>query len=184
MPQFSTADVITSGSLRRLRGSHYSAQRAHLSQDALPLIPKDRRLRSEFEARPRSVPLPVPYPPQPTYQPHQLIAVCFNHMAGRECEHCRQLDQGLRSQERVDEGAGSDETLGQQNGNRYSGSEQSGSGNDGGEKGESSGPPTPVNIFDKRLSKLRLQVLGLWGRTGTSTLLYASVTIQLTLWQS
>ena len=105
-------------------------------------------------------------------------------MAGRESEHCRQLDQGLRSQERLDEGAGSDEMLGQQNGNRCSGSEKSGSGNDGGEKGESSGPPTPVNIFDKRLSKLRLQVLGLWGRTGTSTLLYASVTIQLTLRQS
>ena len=105
-------------------------------------------------------------------------------MAGRESEHCRQLDQGLRSQQRVDEGAVSDDSLGQHYGNRFCVSEKSVCGIVGGDKGESSGPPTPVNIFDKRLSKLRLQVLGLWGRTGTSTLLYASATIQLTLRQS
>ena len=92
-------------------------------------------------------------------------------MAGRECEHCRQIDQGLRSQERVsDVGQESDETLGQLDRNRFSDSEKSGNGNDGGEKGGDNGLPPAVNLFDKRLSKLRLQVLGLWGKTSKSAL--------------
>ena len=189
MPQSSAPDVIASGSLRRLRGSHYSAQRAQLSQDALPLIQKDRssnstRVRSPQQRqlqRPRSIPLPVPYPPQPTYQPHQLVAVCFNHMTGRECGHCRQIDQGLRSQESVVDYQSLNETVGQVNDNRrYSAySEKSAAENDEEEKRESAGPPPPVGLFDKRLSKLRLQILGLWGRTGTLALSHACVIVWL-----
>jgi len=36
---------------------------------------------------------------------------------------------------------------------------------DGGEKGGAEGPPAPVGISDKKLSRLRLEVLGLWART-------------------
>ena len=38
---------------------------------------------------------------------------------------------------------------------------------DGGEKGKDSGPPKPVGFWDKRMNKVRLQVVGLWARTGT-----------------
>ena len=190
--QYSAADVITTGSLRRLRGSHYSAQRAHLSQDALPLIRQGPRCddnRQSPRARPRSVPLIPPTPPQPVFQPHQLIALCFNHMAGRECEHCRQMERGLIGQERPDSELSS-ETLGQhhqhgfqQNENRYSGSEGNGEKpDDGGEKGGKS-PPPPINIYDSRLSKLRLEMLGLWGRTSKSRFLRAPANVELTYWQ-
>ena len=195
---YSAADVITTGSLRRLRGSHYSAQRARLSQDALPLIrqgpPCDDSTRDinngqyQARARPRSVPL---IPPAPVFQPHQLIAVCFNHMAGRECEHCRQMNErGVMGQGRPDSEISS-ETLGQQhqngdqqNENRYSGSGGSGGEqpDDGGEKGGKSSPPPPINIYDRRLSKLRLEMLGLWGRTSESRLLQASANVELTCW--
>ncbi len=37
---------------------------------------------------------------------------------------------------------------------------------DGGEKGQDSGPPKPVGFWDKSLKKVRLQVIGLWARTG------------------
>ena len=192
--QYSAADVITTGSLRRLRGSHYSAQRAQLSQDALPLIRQGPRCddstrdRQSPRARPRSVPLIPPAPPQPVFQPHQLIAVCFNHMAGRECEHCRQMERGLMGQERPDSELSS-ETLGQhhqhgyqQNENRYSGSEGNGEKpDDGGEKGGKS-PPPPINIYDSRLSKLRLEMLGLWGRTSKSRFLPAPANVELTYW--
>ena len=197
---FSAADVITSGSLRRLRGSHYSAQRAQLSQDALPLIRPGPRSddsirnnnnnRRQFPgARPRSIPLIPPTPPQPTFQPHQLIAVCFNHMAGRECEHCRQMQGMLIGQERADSEI-STETLGQhrhfgyqQNENRDSGSEGYGEKqpDDGGEKGGKS-PPPPTNIYDKRLSKLRLEIFGLWGRTSMSRFLQAPANVELICW--
>ena len=177
---YPSADVITTGSLRRLRGSHYSAQRAQLSQDALPLIRQGPRCddstrdRQFPRARPRSVPLIPPAAPQPVFQPHQLIAVCFNHMAGRECEHCRQMERGMMGQERLDSEVSS-ETLDQhhqhgyqQNENRYSGSGGSGEKpDDGGENGGKS-PPPPINIYDRRLSKLRLEMFGLWGRTSKS----------------
>lgn len=198
---FSAADVITSGSLRRLRGSHYSAQRAQLSQDALPLIrhgprsddsirdTNNNNKQSLPHTRTRSVPLIPPTPPQPTFQPHQLIAVCFNHMAGRECEHCRQMGSGLIGQERLDS-ENSSETLGQHRHpgyqqNEYRDSESEGSGekqpDDGGEKGGKS-PPPPTNIYDKRLSKLRLEIFGLWGRTSMSRSLQAPANVELTSW--
>ena len=180
---YSASDVITSGSLRRLRGSHYSAQRAELSQDALPLIRQGPRSddgnrdRQVPRVRPRSLPLLSPSPPQPVYQPHQLIAVCFNHMAGRECGHCRQMERGMMRPESEDSD-NSTETLEQhqpvyrQNENRYSGAtvEKFEKPNDGGERGEKPPPPpppSPVNFYDRRLSKLRIEMLGLWGRTST-----------------
>ena len=195
---YSAADVITSGSLRRLRGSHYSAQRAELSQDALPLMrpgprcddsTRENNNRQSFvHTRPRSVPLIPPAPPQPMVQPHQLIAVCFNHMAGRDCEHCRQMQTGMIGEERP-ESENSTETLGQhchsgyqQHENQYSNASV-GSGekqpDDGGEKGEKS-PPQPIDIYDGRLSKLRLEILGLWGRTSMSRFLQALANIELT----
>ena len=195
---YSAADVITSGSLRRLRGSHYSAQRAELSQDALPLIrqgprcddsTRENNRQSLPRTRPRSVPLIPPAPPQPVFQPHQLIAVCFNHMAGRECEHCRQMERGVIAEERPDSEI-STETLGQhrhsgyqQNENRYSGSEGNGEKqpDDGGEKGGKS-PPPPINIYDGRLSQLRLEMFGLWGRTSISRFLQAPANVELTDW--
>lgn len=201
---YSAADVITTGSLRRLRGSHYSAQRAQLSQDALPLIRQGPRCddsirdnnnnnnnrQSHRASRPRSVPLIPPAPPQPVFQPHQLIAVCFNHMAGRECEHCRQMERGVMGQERPDSEISS-ETLGQlqqhgyqHNENRYSHA-SGGSGekpDDGGEKGGKSTPSSPIDIYDRRLSKLRLEMLGLWGRTSKSRLLQAPANVELTYW--
>ena len=202
---YSAADVITTGSLRRLRGSHYSAQRAQLSQDALPLIRQGPRCddnstrdnnnnnnnrQTHRASRPRSVPLIPPAPPQPVFQPHQLIAVCFNHMAGRECEHCRQMESGVMGLERPDSEISS-ETLGQlpqhgyqQNESRYSHA-SGGSGekpDDGGEKGGKSTPPLPINIYDRRLSKLRLEMLGLWGRTSKPRCLPAPANIELTYW--
>lgn len=168
-------DVITSGSLRKLRGSHYLAQRASVcSQDVLPLIRKPVA---------GNQPAPIQRPPQqrhtiqfpqPAYQStsqaHQLIAVCFNHMAGRQCEHCQQMYETLNDGQelaRTEQTLGSNETLEhQQNRNRSSDYEDNEREKDGGEKGEKQGPPAPVGLFDKRLGKLRLQCLGLWGRTG------------------
>lgn len=87
------------------------------------------------------------------------------------------MERGLMGQERPDSELSS-ETLGQhhqhgfqQNENRYSGSEGNGEKpDDGGEKGGNS-PPPPINIYDSRLSKLRLEMLGLWGRTSKSRFL-------------
>ncbi len=39
------------------------------------------------------------------------------------------------------------------------------------EKGEESGPPAPVGFFHSSLSKVRLEVFGLWARMGESTIL-------------
>ena len=108
-------------------------------------------------------------------------------MAGRECEHCRQMQGGLIGQERADSEI-STETLGQhrhfgyqQNESRDSGSEGYGEKqpDDGGEKGGKS-PPPPTNIYDKRLSRLRLEIFGLWGRTSMSRFLQAPVNVELT----
>ena len=85
----------------------------------------------------------------------------------------------------------SSETLGQlqqhvyqQNENRYShASGESGERpDDGGEKGGKSTPPPPIDIYDRRLSKLRLEMLGLWGRTSKSRLLQAPANFELTYW--
>ena len=110
-------------------------------------------------------------------------------MAGRECEHCRQMERGLRGQEGTDS-EHSSETLDQhhhhgyqQNENRYSGSVGNGEKpDDGGEKGGKS-PPPPINIYDRRLSKLRLEMFGLWGRTSKSRFLQAPVNVELTYCQ-
>lgn len=52
---------------------------------------------------------------------------------------------------------------------------------DGGEKGGKS-PPQPIDIYDGRLSKLRLEILGLWGRTSMSRFLQALENVELTFW--
>lgn len=175
--------VIRSGSLRRLRGAsfrgshYYGSQRASVAGDILPLISNSQR-----PAR-TSLPSFTP-PPPPTYQPqpHQLIAVCFNHMAGRQCEHCQQVNRELGginangSKMRVDRSPDSVETLGREHGHdhqhhhhqqRSSGSDmgEEEKPKDGGEKGGDEGPPTPVGIWDKRMEKVRLEVLTLWVRT-------------------
>jgi len=194
--QFSAEDVITSGSLRRLRGSHYLAQRASVcSQDALPLI---RKPVPNSQATAAAAVQLLPHQrntvqiPQPAYQPaaqaHQLIAVCFNHMAGRQCEHCQQMYQTLndgQQQDRAEQSPDSHETLGhQRDGNRSIGDDDHEKMKDGGENGNEGGPPAPVGLFDKRLGKLRLQCLGLWARTGRSEFASAFVTSGLIFWQS
>ena len=152
--------VMQSNSRRRLE--HYSAQRAQDARDALPLIPTNNR----HSSRPQSY---YPSSPPPSYQPHQLIAVCFNHMAGRECEHCRNLDRSLDSH-RSDHSPDSNNTLGyqaQRNGQqRHShASLHDEKQMDGGEKGGAQGSPPVVGFWHSKLGKLRLQLLGLWART-------------------
>lgn len=151
--------VMQSTSRRRLE--HYSAQRAQDARDALPLIDNKR-----LSSRPNSF---FPSSPPPSYQPHQLIAVCFNHMAGRDCEHCRNLDRSLKDQ-RSDSSPDSHHTLGyqgQSNGqHRHSdASLRVEKQIDGGEKGGERGLPPVVGFWDSRLRKLRLELLGLWART-------------------
>jgi hypothetical protein len=90
----------------------------------------------------------------------------------------------LTSQESVVDYQSLNETVGQVNYNRYSAySEKSAVENDEEEKREDAGPPPPVGLFDKRLSKLRLQILGLWGKTGTLALVHACMKVRLTLRQ-
>lgn len=142
-------DVIRSnGSLRRLRGRHYAAQR--FQDDSLPLIDH----------------LPLP---QASYQPHQLIAVCFNHMAGRDCEHCRQIDRSLNT-ERAHRSTDSNQTFGSRHSRGNSLADISiEKPRDGGEKCGDPGPPPPVGFWNKKLGKLRLECMGLWARTSEST---------------
>lgn len=155
-------DVIRNP-LRRLRGSrvpYWASQRA--SGDNLPLL-----TNSQCPARARLP--PPPHPPSPTYQPqpHQLIAVCFNHMAGRECEHCQQLNRGLANTKRDERSPDSVDTLGskQEQRNSRSSGEDDEEPKDGGEKGGQKGPPKPVGLWNKKLNGLRLEVFGLWART-------------------
>ena len=153
-------DVISrSVSRRRQRSSHYWSQRASTAAaDTIPLLPNITRAS-------------LPSRPPPIYQPqpHQLIAVCFNHMAGRECAHCLQLNDQHAGHEREEESPDSGRTLGheQQQQSHHSGSDlgEDEKPRDGGEQGGHEGPPAPVGMWDKRLSKLRLQVLVLWART-------------------
>ena len=157
--------IVRRGSLRRLsvRASHYwGSQRASI--DRIPLIPTSQR-NTITSLPPRPPPIYQP-------QPHQLIAVCFNHMAGRQCEHCQQLNQQYGGNKETLEGSpDSGHTLAhQQQQQQYressrSDSEREAKPQDGGEKGGKEGPPAPAGLWDKRLSKLRLQVLGLWART-------------------
>ena len=158
--------VMQSTSRRRLE--HYSAQRAQDARDALPLIEANKRLSS----RPGSY---YPSSPPPSYQPHQLIAVCFNHMAGRDCEHCRNLDRSLNG-DRADHSPDSNHSLAFQ-GQRNSQQRHSNASlhdekqKNGGEKGAEQGSPPVVGFWDSKLAKLRLQLLGLWARTSTQTFL-------------
>lgn len=158
--QSSDNNVMQSTSRRRLE--HYSAQRAQDARDAMPLIETNNR----FSSRTVSY---YPSSPPPSYQPHQLIAVCFNHMAGRDCEHCRNLDHSLNGPS-ADHSPDSHHTLGyhgQSNGNqRYSNASLHDEKQKiGGEKGPEQGSPPVVGFWHSRLGKLRLQLLGLWART-------------------
>ncbi len=154
--------VMQSSSARRVE--HYSAQRAQDARDALPLISTEERRSSRQASY-------YPTSPTPSYQPpHQLIAVCFNHMAGRECDHCRNLDRSL-NERRTDSSPDSNHTLGYRS-QRSSGRNLHSNTSlddekpiDGGEKGGGQGPPPVVGFWDARLGKLRLQLLGLWGQT-------------------
>ena len=169
------------------RIEHYSAQRAQDARDALPLIFAEKEKRAS--SRPASY---FPPSPPPTYQPHQLIAVCMNHMAGRDCEHCRNLDRSLNdrssSKRRSEASPDSNHTLGYQsrsNGyQRHSNfSVHDGRQKDGGENGGEHGASPVVGFWDSKLGKLRLQLLGLWGRTSKSIIGCALQDLALTLWQ-
>ena len=159
------SDKVMQSSARRLE--HYSAQRAQDVRDALPLLDTDKRHSS------RSVNY-YPTSPPPSYQPHQLIAVCFNHMSGRDCEHCRNLDRSLNAH--PDQGLpDSNRTSGyhgQANGHQRQSniSLHNGKQEEGGEKGGEPGSPPVVGFWDSKLGKLRLQLLGLWARTSKSAL--------------
>ena len=157
--------VMQSG--RRLE--HYSAQRAQDARDALPLIYKDHKDHKDqqrFSSRSSNY---YPPSPPPTYQPHQLIAVCFNHMAGRDCDHCRNLDRSLKDRE-SNCSHDSHHTIGYQS--QSSGHQRRSNASfhdekpeDRGEEGGKPGPPPVVGFWDSRLGKVRLQMLGLWART-------------------
>ena len=154
------SDRVQSASRRRLE--HYSSQRAQDARDALPLIEKNKRLSSRSATY-------FPSSPPPSYQPHQLIAVCFNHMAGRECEHCRNL-QRSSSGDRLDTSPHSHHSLGYQRQSqppqRYSNASLNDERqSDEDEKGASQGSPPVVGFWHSKLGKLRLQLLGLWART-------------------
>lgn len=166
----------------RRAGSHITRRNFHDDSQRAPLLRNSQRPS-------RTSPLSFPAPPAPIYQPqpHQLIAVCLNHMAGRSCEHCHQLNRELSginsnvSNPRVDRSPDSADTLGteldheldhkrnpqhtQQQGSSGSKSDGYVTPTDGGEKGDDKGPPQPVGFADKRLNKLRLEVFGLWART-------------------
>ena len=152
-------DVITRSS-SRLRALHYYDQRA--SADVLPLISASQRAARDSYLSP-------PPPPPPIYQPqpHQLIAVCFNHMSGRQCDHCQRMNDHNERHERMEGSPDSGKTLDRRQQRQSNGSDLDGDEilRDGGEKGKAKVFPAPVGIWDKRLNKVRLQVFGLWART-------------------
>lgn len=156
------SDKVMQSTSSRLE--HYSAQRAQDARDALPLIETHKR----HSSRPASS-YPSPTSPSPSYQPHQLIAVCLNHMAGRDCEHCRNLDRSL-GRSRPQRSPDSNNTLGYQEQNNgqqrhSSASRHDEKQEDGGEKGGEQGSPPVVGFWHSKLGKLRLELLGLWART-------------------
>ena len=168
--------VMQSG--RRLE--HYSAQRAQDARDALPLIHKDQQRLSN-----RSSNYYPPSCPSPTYQPHQLIAVCFNHMAGRDCDHCRNLDRSLNDRQ-SNYSPDSHHTLAYQSQSsshqrRSNASFHDEKPEEGGEEGGKQGPPPVVGFWDSRLGKVRLQMLGLWARTSKQVSPHAMKDLALTL---
>ena len=161
------SDRVQSASRRRLE--HYSSQRAQDARDALPLIEKNKRLSSRPGSYYPTNSTYFPSSPPPSYQPHQLIAVCFNHMAGRECEHCRNL-QRSSSGDRLDTSPHSHHGLGYQRQSqppqRYSNASLNDERqSDEDEKGGSQGSPPVVGFWHSKLGKLRLQLLGLWAKT-------------------
>ena len=185
---------MQSSSNGRRRLEHYSSQRAQDVRDALPLLVQQTDPRRQ-SSRPASY---FPTSPEPSHQPHQLIAVCFNHMAGRECDHCRNLDRSL-NERRSDGSPDSHHTLGyhsQRNSNQSLGQHSQRNGGqrhsntslvdekqqDSGEKGAKPGPPPVVGFWDARLGKLRLQMLGLWGRTSKQASPVRYTEFALTLW--
>ena len=151
------------------RVEHYSAQRAQDSRDALPLINNnnhDHRDQQRLSSRSSNY---YPPSPTPTYQPHQLIAVCFNHMAGRDCDHCRNLNHSL-SDRQSDYSRDSHHNIGYQSQSsshlrQSNASFHNEKPEERGEEGGKPGPPPVVGFWDSRLAKVRLQMLGLWART-------------------
>ena len=161
---FSDKVMQSTSSTSKRRLEHYSAQRAQDARDALPLI----QTHKPHPGRPVSD-IPSPSSPPLSYQPHQLIAVCLNHMAGRDCEHCRNLDPSLH-RSRPERSPDSSNTLGyreQNNGQQRhsSASLHDEKQEDGGEKGGEEGSPPVVGFWHSKLGKLRLELLGLWART-------------------
>lgn len=164
----------------RIRPARITRRNFHDDSQRAPLLRHSQRPS-------RTSPLSFPAPPPPIYQPqpHQLIAVCLNHMSGRPCEHCQQLNRefpgvtGNVGNLREDGSPDSASTLAtelehERKPQRIQRQASSGSKiddyrkpTDGGEKGEDQSPPTPVGFTDKRLGKVRLEVLGLWARTST-----------------
>ena len=163
------SDRVQSASRRRLE--HYSNQRAQDARDALPLIEKNKRLSSRPGSYYPTNSTYFPSSPPPSYQPHQLIAVCFNHMAGRECEHCRNLDRSSTGHH-LDTSPDSHHNLNlgyqrqSQPPQRYSNASlHDERESDEGEKGGDQGSPPVVGFWHSKLAKLRLQLLGLWLKT-------------------
>ena len=174
--------TVRRGSLRRLRASLHTSQRTsqHISQHASHYWDSQRASTVEsvpLLANPLHSPNSFPPPPSPTYrpqsqsysQPHQLIAVCFNHMAGRHCEHCQQLNSHYGHwcgrHGRLEESPGSSHSHQPLQSRSTGDLGKHEAPVDGGEKGGKKEPPAPAGFWDKKLSKLRLQVLGLWVRT-------------------
>lgn len=161
--------VMQSSSTTGRRLEHYAAQRAQDARDALPLIHNKDKDKDQQRLSTRSSNY-IPSSPCPSYHPpHQLIAVCFNHMAGKECEHCRNLEHSLTDR-RSDCSPDSHHTLGyhspsngyQRRSNISFDDEKQGEGD---EKVAKQGAPSVVGFWDSRLGKVRLQMLGLWART-------------------
>ena len=67
------------------------------------------------------------------------------------------------SDERMNGGGTLEDTDDHTNNDKFASDERAA---DGGEKGKDSSPPKPVGFWDKRMNKVRLQVFGLWTRTG------------------
>lgn len=152
---FNGSHVISAASRKAsspYRSVHYDTQRAAPSQWQY--------------LSPSRPPLELPHPAlrkhnaSPRYQPHQLVALCFNTLAGHDCEHCALLRHSMSHDHHSTASPDSTRTL-----SHHEADDEKQK--DGGEKGgRSSGPPAPVGLFDKRLNATRLRIIGLWLRTG------------------